>query len=68
MKQRYRKLRKAQRTKDPKNREEYIKLKNKVNIELRTAESQHWKRLLEEQENGSKDFCKIVKKLTGIEN
>ena len=68
MNQRYRKLQKAQRTKDPKDREEYIKLRNKVNIELRKAESLYWKRLLEEKENGSKDFWKIVKKMTGREN
>ena len=68
MNQRCRKLQKAQRTKDPKDREEYIKPRNKVNIELRTAESQYWKRLLEEKENGSKDFWKIVKKMTGREN
>ena len=68
MNQRYRKLQKAQRTKYPKDREEYIKLRNKVNIELRTAESQYWKRLLQEKENGSKDFWKIVKKMTGREN
>ena len=59
MNQRYRKLQKAQRTKDLKDREECIKLRNKVNIELRTAESQYWKRLLEEKENGSKDFGKL---------
>ena len=60
MNQRYRKLQKAQRTKDPKGREGYIKLRNKVNMELRTAESQYLKRLLEEKEkeNGSKDFWK----------
>ena len=57
MNQRYRKLQKAQRTNDPKDREEYIKLRNKVN---RTAESRYWKRLLEEKENGSKNFWKIV--------
>ena len=68
MNQRYRKLKKAQRMKDPKDREEYIKLRNKVNIELRKAESLYWKRLLEEKENGSKDFWKIVKKMTGREN
>ena len=66
--QRYRKLQKAQRMKDPKDREEHIKLRNKVNIELRKAESLYWKRLLEEKENGSKDFWKIVKKMTGREN
>ena len=68
MNQRYRKLQKAQRTKDPKDREEYIKLRNKVNIKRRAAESQNWKRLSEEQENESKDFWKIVKKMTGREN
>ena len=59
MKQRYRKLQKAQRTKDPKDREEYIKLRNKVNIELRKAESLYWKRLLEKRKTEAKAFGKL---------
>ena len=42
-------------------------MRNQVNIALTKAESKYWKDLLESKGKGSRDFWKIVKKMTGKE-
>ena len=67
MNKRYKQLKKAQQTKDPKEYDKYKILRNKVNIELKRAESQYWKKLLKIKDKRSKDFWKVIKKMTGRE-
>ena len=67
MNKRYKQLKKAQQTKDPKEYDKYKILRNKLNIELKRAELQYWKQLLKSKDKGSKNFWKVIKKMTGRE-
>ena len=67
MNKRYKLLKQAQKTQDPEDFEKYKALRSQVNIALRKAESKYWKDLLKSKDKGSRDFWKIVKKMTGKE-
>ena len=66
MNKRYKLLKQAQNTKDPKDFEKYKVLRNQVNAALRKAESKYWKDLLKSKDKGSRDFWTIVKKNSRI--
>ena len=62
MNKRYKLLKRAQKSKDPKDFEKYKSLRNQVNIALKRAESSYWKDLLKSKEKGSRDFWKMTGK------
>ena len=64
MNQRYKQLRKAQKTGDPDDWKRYKDLRNKVSVALKRAEAAYWKKSLCEAKRGSSSFWKIVRQMT----
>ena len=67
MNQRYVLLRKANRTQESKDQDEYKRMRNRVSKELKSSEANYWKQKLAETDKGSSDFWKAVKAITGTE-
>ena len=63
MNQRYKQLIKANKTKNPDDRNAYKKLRNKVKREFRTAEARYWNEKMKATE-GSANFWNTIKILT----
>ena len=64
MNQRYKKLKKANKQKNPDDRNAYKKLRNEVERELRTAETCYWNQKVKEAKEGSANFWNTIKTLT----
>ena len=65
MNQRYALLRRANQTKDSKDRDEYKRVRNRVSGEPKSAEASYWKQKLAEVDQGSPNFWRTGKVMRG---